>query len=122
VLIQEFPILEMRPPGFEADFVQRFLGRTTINESLTLSTGDRPMRWMIAGFDLSLTALLLLAMLCMLAQPAYAYVDPGSGLFAFQIISTTFAGMIFMLRGRLRSLVRSLTLRSVAKTEKVAKS
>jgi hypothetical protein len=80
------------------------------------------MRWMVASLDLSLTALLFLAAFCALAQPAYAYVDPGSGLFAFQIISTTLAGMIFMLRKRLRSLIRSMTLRSVSRTEKAVKS
>jgi hypothetical protein len=45
----------------------------------------------------------VLAVLCALAQPAYAYVDPGSGFLALQMISTTFAGMIFMARKRLRS-------------------
>jgi hypothetical protein len=79
------------------------------------------MRWMVTGIDLSLTALLFLALLCVLAQPAYAYVDPGSGLFALQIISTTFAGMIFMLRRRLRSLFRGATLRSISKAEKAVK-
>jgi hypothetical protein len=48
----------------------------------------------------------VLAVLCALAQPAYAYVDPGSGFLAIQMISTTFAGMIFMARKRLRSLFR----------------
>lgn len=48
----------------------------------------------------------VLAILCALAQPAYAYVDPGSGFLAIQMISTTFAGMIFMARKRLRSLFK----------------
>jgi len=80
------------------------------------------MRWMVAGLDVALTVLLFLAAFCALAQPAYAYVDPGSGLIAFQIISTTLAGMIFMLRKRLRSLIRKMTLRSVSRAGKAVKS
>jgi hypothetical protein len=52
----------------------------------------------------SLLLIQMLAILCALAKPAYAYVDPGSGLLAFQIISTTFAGAIFLVRKRLRQL------------------
>jgi hypothetical protein len=62
-----------------------------------------------------------LAVLCAFAQPAYAYVDPGSGLLAFQIISTTFAGMIFLLRRRLRGFLRHITGHSGSKSEKVPK-
>ena len=51
-----------------------------------------------------------LAMLCVLAQPACAYVDPGSGLFAVQLIGTSIAGMIFLIRRRLRRIIRSLHL------------
>ncbi len=36
------------------------------------------------------------------AKPAYAYVDPGSGLLLIQIIGSTFAGMAFMLRKHIR--------------------
>lgn len=49
-----------------------------------------------------------LAVLCALAQPAYAYVDPGSGLFAVQLIGTTIAGAIFLIRRRLRRILRFL--------------
>lgn len=49
------------------------------------------------------------AVLGALTQPAYAYVDPGSGLFALQIVSTSFAGMIFLLRRRLYRILRSIT-------------
>jgi len=38
------------------------------------------------------------------AQPAYAYVDPGTGLFLFQMVGSTFAGMMFLLRKRVRRL------------------
>jgi hypothetical protein len=79
------------------------------------------MRWLYAGLDFSLTVFSIVAVLSALAKPAYAYVDPGSGLFAFQIISTTVAGMIFMLRKRLHGFVRSLTLHSGSKSEKAAK-
>jgi hypothetical protein len=48
------------------------------------------------------------AVLCAAARPAYAYIDPGSGLFAFQIISTTFAGTLFMLRKRINGFLRQL--------------
>jgi hypothetical protein len=36
------------------------------------------------------------------ARPAYAYVDPGSGLLALQVLGSTFAGMSFLLRKRIR--------------------
>jgi hypothetical protein len=63
----------------------------------------------------------MIAVLCALAQPAYAYVDPGSGLLAMQIISTTFAGMIFLLRRRLRGFLKQMTGHSGSKSEKVNK-
>ena len=37
---------------------------------------------------------------------AYAYVDPGSGLFLLQGISSVFAGLLFHFRKRLKSLMR----------------
>ena len=43
-----------------------------------------------------------LALTCAVAQPAYGYVDPGSGLFLFQVIGSTFVGMTFLLRKRIR--------------------
>jgi hypothetical protein len=46
----------------------------------------------------------IVAMMCAVERPAYGYVDPGSGLLAVQILSTTFAGMIFILRRKLRSI------------------
>jgi len=50
----------------------------------------------------------ILAVLGALEQPAYAYVDPGSGLLALQILSTTFAGFIFILRRRVHQFFRGL--------------
>ncbi len=46
----------------------------------------------------------ILAIICAVERPAYGYVDPGSGLLAVQILGTTFAGMIFILRRNLRSI------------------
>jgi hypothetical protein len=69
----------------------------------------------------SIIVLQMIAVLCALAQPAYAYVDPGSGLLAVQIISTTFAGMIFLLRRRLRGFLKRITGHSGSKSGKVNK-
>jgi hypothetical protein len=79
------------------------------------------MRRFYLGLRLLFNAILILAAVCAVAQPAYAYVDPGSGLLACQIISTTFAGMVFMLRRRLHELLRSMTLRSGSKDERNTK-
>ncbi len=38
------------------------------------------------------------------AEPAHAYIDPGSGLLVLQILGTTFAGMMFVLRKKIRNL------------------
>ncbi|AXC12682.1 hypothetical protein ACPOL_3395 [Acidisarcina polymorpha] len=65
----------------------------------------------------SLLGLQIVAILCATSQPAYAYVDPGSGLLAFQMIGTTFAGVIFVIRKRLRRLLQ--TRFSRAKVERV---
>ena len=43
----------------------------------------------------------MLAVLCVLTQPARAYVDPDSGHLAFQILSNTIAGVVFFIRKRL---------------------
>jgi hypothetical protein len=39
------------------------------------------------------------------SRPAYAYVDPGSGLLLFQIVGSTFAGMTFLLRKNIRRFI-----------------
>ena len=46
----------------------------------------------------------MLAVLSALAQPAFAYVEPGSGLPAFQLLSTILACVLFFIRKRLRPL------------------
>jgi hypothetical protein len=78
------------------------------------------MQRLLAGFIHCLTGVQVLALLFALAKPAYAYVDPGSGLFALQVISTTFAGMIFILRRRLQTILRKMTLRSRSEREKAS--
>jgi len=59
--------------------------------------------------DYLLTCLLLLTVVSALAKPAYAYADPGSGLFIVQVLTTTFAGVLFIVRRRLRRLRELIT-------------
>lgn len=47
----------------------------------------------------------IVLVLCATAKPAFAYVDPGSGLFLLQIIGTTLAGFTFMVRKRIRQML-----------------
>ena len=47
----------------------------------------------------------MLAVLSALAQPAFAYVEPGSGLLAFQILGTILACVFFFIRKRHHSLL-----------------
>jgi hypothetical protein len=92
-----------------------------VHQQIAAQTGDKPMRWFYALLDISLTSLLVLALLGACLQPADAYVDPGSGLFALQILSTTCAGMVFMLRRRLREFYRRIATSFETKSEKPAK-
>lgn len=48
----------------------------------------------------------LLVLLAALAKPAYGYVDPGSGLLAFQVGGSMLAGGLFIIRSKLRKLFR----------------
>jgi hypothetical protein len=54
--------------------------------------------------SVSLFLVWLLIALNSTAQRAYAYVDPGSGLFLLQVVGTTFAGMTFLLRKKISDL------------------
>ena len=54
-----------------------------------------------------LTVLQCILLLASIEKPAYAYVDPGSGLLLVQVLSSTLGGIVFFLRKRLR---RSLQL------------
>jgi hypothetical protein len=63
------------------------------------------MRWsqlMIRGPFLFCAVCWLFILVNSTAQPAYAYVDPGSGLFLAQMVGSTFAGMLFLVRKRIR--------------------
>jgi hypothetical protein len=64
--------------------------------------------------DLSLFALQAILVLGAVARPAYAYVDPGSGLLVLQIVTTTFAGAVFLLRKRLRQFLEQIGWRPKA--------
>jgi hypothetical protein len=66
------------------------------------------------ALDLSLLALQAMLLLGAIARPAYAYVDPGSGLLVFQIVSTTFAGAVFLLRRRVRQFLEQIGWRPKA--------
>jgi len=55
-----------------------------------------------------LSVCLIFSIFCLLERPAYAYVDPGSGLIAFQAFSALIAGAIFAARKRIRNLLRIL--------------
>lgn len=83
---------------------------------LNATAEGKPTRYTYAVIVHSLFVIQILAVLCALAQPAYAYVDPGSGLLAFQVISTTFAGIIFLIRRNVRRLFGAK--RSRPKSEK----
>jgi hypothetical protein len=58
---------------------------------------------------IGVSACLLVSLLCLLERPAYAYVDPGSGLLAFQSLSAFVAGGLFFCRQRIKRLFRGRT-------------
>lgn len=43
------------------------------------------------------------------AHPAYGYVDPGTGLFLAQMVGSTFAGVMFLVRKRIRQFFARFT-------------
>jgi len=47
---------------------------------------------------------LICTLICALERPAYAYVDPGSGLLIFQSLSAVVTGALFYFRRRLKAL------------------
>jgi hypothetical protein len=53
---------------------------------------------------LVVTAALVIALSFSFERTAYAYVDPGSGLLAFQSFSAVITGALFYFRGRIKSL------------------
>ena len=54
-----------------------------------------------------LTVCLVLAITCCFERPAYAYIDPGSGILACQALAAFFTGALFYLRKNIRKLFRS---------------
>jgi hypothetical protein len=55
---------------------------------------------------IALGAIELLVLLAALTRPAYGYVDPGSGLLAIQVGGSMLAGALFLIRTKLRKLLR----------------
>jgi hypothetical protein len=47
----------------------------------------------------------MLLLLACVARPAYAYVDPGTGLLAIQVGGSMLAGALLMLRSKVRKLL-----------------
>jgi hypothetical protein len=58
----------------------------------------------------ALTICLIFSLLSFFERPAYAYVDPGSGILAYQAISAFFAGTFFFCRRRIRNMLQSLRI------------
>lgn len=54
----------------------------------------------------ALASIELLVLLAVFTKPAYGYVDPGSGLLAFQVGGSMLAGGLFILRSKIRKLFR----------------
>lgn len=52
------------------------------------------------------TGIELAILLMAFAKPAYGYVDPGSGLLAIQVGGSMLAGALFVLRTKIRKLLR----------------
>jgi hypothetical protein len=60
------------------------------------------VRWIAKSFYFTTVAIWLFAVLVVTAKPAYAYVDPGSGIFALQVIGSTVLGFAFLIRSRIQ--------------------
>jgi hypothetical protein len=59
-------------------------------------------------YRVALGSCLLTAVLCLFERPAYAYVDPGTGLVAYQTLSAFLAGALYFFRKRVKMLLRGL--------------
>jgi hypothetical protein len=68
----------------------------------------------------ALASVELLVLLAALAKPAYAYVDPGSGLLAVQVGGSMLAGGLFILRTKIRRLLRLNSTEEKIETEESA--
>ena len=78
------------------------LARNGRSKAVNRAAGGEFLLNLNAAWRILLTVILMVALFCAFTQPAYAYADPGSGLLAVQIIGSSFAGLIFLIRGRLR--------------------
>jgi hypothetical protein len=58
---------------------------------------------------LAVNSALIIALSFSFQRTAHAYVDPGSGLLAFQSISAVITGVLFYFRSRLKALFRRST-------------
>jgi hypothetical protein len=54
-----------------------------------------------------LTVSLVFSLVCLFERPAYAYIDPGSGILACQALSAFFAGTVYYFRQRVKRLFGS---------------
>jgi hypothetical protein len=70
-------------------------------------------RFALAGF----AVFEFLVLLAAFTKPAYGYVDPGSGLLAVQVGGSMLAGGLFILRTKIRKLLRMPLLMAEQKPE-----
>ena len=68
-------------------------------------TSNRGSKMILRLCRLALSVCLLLSILSLLERPAYAYIDPGTGLLAYQTLSAMIAGAIFCCRQKIKSLL-----------------
>ncbi len=64
----------------------------------------------------------LTILLIALAKPAYGYVDPGSGLLAIQVGGSMLAGGLFILRSKIRKILRLSPAQPPADTKQSTQS
>jgi hypothetical protein len=89
----------------------------TINAVRRQSSEVSTMRVRVA--DAVLTACLVLALTCLFERPAYAYIDPGSGILACQAISAFCAGALFYFRRSVRNLIRSFHVPEMSSKDQI---
>ena len=68
----------------------------------------------------ALVVVWVFAALCITARPAYAYVDPGSGLFFLQVVGSTLLGFTFLVRKRLSQLFNLFNKKQKATQKDIA--
>ncbi|HEV2323441.1 MAG TPA: hypothetical protein VGS10_05780 [Terracidiphilus sp.] len=64
------------------------------------------MKLTLRGFVAVIGMLQVLALVVAFSRPAYAYVDPGSGLLLAQIGGSMVAGVLLYLRSKIKRLLR----------------